>query len=235
MEKSKQSEEAILKLGEKLISELELDYTFNTLARWIAHYLTELMGTIEGCKSKDEKIKLQKECCNLILELWAEKDKLPIQKPLDNAQEFLQILSVLKKSNKRVSIMPRWIEYRSVSSDSPWSNFVEKVKNNSEKIFYHSIEANLNSDLLLKDNEWFDNHKEFLSDEEKELIEHLNLVAKIDFASGVIDLNDDSKEKKATREDRLNYIFEEIEKLIDEEKNELLKLKKLVFKKLKKD
>ncbi|CAM4295861.1 hypothetical protein [Gillisia limnaea] len=228
-----QSEEEILKLGKKIISELELDYTVNTLARWMAHYLAELMGSIEACKSEDDKIKLQKECCNLILKLWKKKDSLPFQKPLDNAQEFLQILAVLKKGKDRTSLMPRWLEYHSISDDSHWLHFVQKVKNNSEKIFYHAFEANLHRDLLLKNNEWLNNHKDFLTDVEKELIEHLNSIAKIDFLSGVVDLNDNSKEKKVNNEDRLNFVFKEIEKLIDEERKSLEELKRSVFKSLK--
>ncbi len=234
MAQSKHSEEEIIKLGEKLISELKLDYTTNTLSRWLVHYLAEQMIKIEDCKDEDLKMKLQKECCNLILDLWQKKDRLPIQKPLDNVGNFLEILTVLKKENNNISILPRWIEYRSVSSGSPWSNFVEKVKNNSEKIFYHSIEANVHKDLLLKDNEWLNNHKEFLSKEEQELIQHLNSMVKIDFSSGVVDMNN-YNEESVNREDRVKYIFNEIEKLIEEEKKELLKLKKQVFKEFNKN
>jgi len=233
MAKLKQSEEEILKLGKKLISELNLDYSVNTLARWMAHYIAELIISIENCKSKDEKRKLQKECCELILDLWDKKDRLPIYKPLDDLQEFLEILTVLKDENKTNSILPRWIEYRSLKNNSPWSNFVNKVKNNSEKIFYHSIEANLYKDLLLKDNEWLNKHQGFLSDKEKELIEHLNSVAKIDFTSGVVDLNEKLNDETVTNEERLNYIFKEIVELIEEEKNELHNLKKTIFKSLK--
>lgn len=65
MEQSKHSEEEILKLGRKLIKELELVYTVNTLARWLSHYLAELMVNIDNCESEEEKTELQKECCNV--------------------------------------------------------------------------------------------------------------------------------------------------------------------------
>ncbi|MEQ3663784.1 hypothetical protein [Olleya sp.] len=232
MEKSKQSEEDILKLGKKLISELKLDDTVNTLARWMTHYLAELMCSIETTESETDKIELKKECCNLIIELWQIRDRLPIQKPLDNAHEFLEILRVLKKEEKSASMMPRWVEYRTVPRDSPWSSFVEKVKHNSEKIFYRAIEVNLNNELLIKDNEWLNEHKEFLSDEEKEIIQHLNTISKIDFSSGVIDLDDESNKKEVNPEERLKVVFEEMEKLIEEEKKVLKDLKKMFFKSL---
>ncbi|PTX62355.1 hypothetical protein C8N46_103455 [Kordia periserrulae] len=57
------------------------------------------------------------------------------------------------------------------------------------------MEANLHKELLLKDNEWLENHEEFLSGEEKELIRHLNSMAEIDFSSGVVDMNDYPKKK----------------------------------------
>jgi hypothetical protein len=236
MEQSKHSEEEIIKLGKKLISELKLDYTTNVLSRWMAHYLAELIVKIEDCKSEEVKAKLQEECCSLILEIWGKRDRLPIQRPLEGVREFLKIVTILKKEkeNTIISILPRWIEYQSISGDSPWSNFVEKIKNNSEQIFYHSTEANLHKELLVKDNEWLKNHEEFLSDDEKKIIKHLNSMAKIDFSSGVVNMNDHPK-KNVSREERLNYVFDKIEKLIEEEKAELLKLKEHIFKDLNKD
>ena len=43
MEKLKHSEDAILKLGKKIIKELQLEHTGNTLVRWMIHYISELM------------------------------------------------------------------------------------------------------------------------------------------------------------------------------------------------
>ena len=232
MEKLKQSEEEILKLGKKLISELELDDTVNTLARWMAHYLAELMSSIETTESETDKAKLKKECCNLIIELWKIKDKLPFEKPLDNAHEFLEILRVLRKEDNAASLRLRWSQYRSVERESPWSDFLEKVKGNSEKIFCHAIELNLNQELMLKDNDWLKDHKEFLSDEEAELIEHLDMLAKIDFSTGVVDLNDIPSKKEVNPEERLKVVFDEMEKLIDEERKSLKDLKKTIFKSL---
>ena len=232
MAKLKQSEENILKLGKKLISELELDDTSNTLARWMAHYIAELMASIEASKSDTEKAKLKKECCNLIIELWQMKDRLPFEKPLDNAHEFLKILRVLKKADNAASLRPRWLQYRSVDRQSPWSDFLEKVKGNSEKIFCHAIELNLNQELMLKDNEWLKNHKEFLSEEEIEFIEHLDMLSKIDFSTGVVDLNNKPNKKEVNPEERLKVVFDEMEKLIDEERKSLKSLKKTIFKSL---
>lgn len=39
MEKLKHSEDAILKLGKKIIKELQLEHTGNTLVRWMIHYI----------------------------------------------------------------------------------------------------------------------------------------------------------------------------------------------------
>tara|TARA_R110002094_G_scaffold41675_1_gene54033 strand:+ start:953 stop:1597 length:645 start_codon:yes stop_codon:yes gene_type:complete len=211
MAKSKQSEDSILKLGKKLISELELDDTSNTFARWMAHYIAELMASIKASKSDTEKAKLKKECCNLIIELWQMKDRLPFEKPLDNAHGFLKILRVLKKADNAASLKPRWSQYRSVERESPWSDFLEKVKGNSEKIFCHAIELNLNQELILKDNEWLTNHKEFLSEEKIELIEHLDMLAKIDFSTGVVNFNDRASEKDVNPEERLKVVFDEME------------------------
>jgi hypothetical protein len=43
------------KLGEKLIKELNLEYSSNTLARWMSHYIAELISGINAAESESEK------------------------------------------------------------------------------------------------------------------------------------------------------------------------------------
>jgi hypothetical protein len=58
MEKLDHSAE-IINLGKKLVTELKLDNSVNTLGRWMAHYLAELMVAVENEKSLIKKRKLQ--------------------------------------------------------------------------------------------------------------------------------------------------------------------------------
>jgi len=162
MAQLKRSEEEIIKLGEKLVKELDLEYSTNTLARWMSHYLAELIQNIEKSESKKEKKLLQQECCDIILKVWSQKDNLPIIKPLDNLKPIIEILQVLQE-DKTVHVHPRWIEYNSTLRNNEWASFVDLVKNNSERIFDKVLQINLHEDLLTKDKEWLAENGSFLT------------------------------------------------------------------------
>lgn len=226
----KHSEEEIIKLGKKLVKELDLEYSTNTLARWLAHYLAELIESIDKAGTEQEKKSLKKECCEVILKVWSRKDNLPIRKPLDDLKPVIEILQVLKE-NKEVSILPSWIEYNSFPRESEWAYFVDIVKNNSEKIFSKVVQCNLHKDLLSKDKEWLKENKSFLSRDEINFLELIDVMSENDFNTGVVDLNNFEMSDDNTQ--RIEFMFNELESLIDEQKNELLKIKNNYLKKKK--
>lgn len=217
------SEEEIIKLGKKLVKELDLEYSTNTLARWISHYIAELIQNIDNSESKEEKKILQQECCDIILKIWSQKENLPITKPLDNLKPVIEILQVLKEE-KEVSILPRWLEYNSLPRESKWASFVDLVKNNSEQIFSKVVQMNLHKDILSKDKEWLKENKSFLSRDEISFLELIDVMSNNDFNTGVIDLN--NFEMSDNNSERIKFMFDELENLIDEQKKELLKIKK---------
>lgn len=223
MAQLKHSEEQIIKLGEKLVKELDLEYSTNTLARWMSHYLAELMQNIDNIESEGEKKILQKECCDIILKVWSQKENLPITKPLDNLKPIIEILEVLKEQ-KEVSILPRWLEYNSLPRNNEWASLVDLVKNNSEQIFSKVVQMNLHKDILSKDKEWLKENKNFLSRDEINFLELVDVMSDNDFSKGVIDLND--FEMSDDNSKRIKFMFDELENLMDEQKKELLKIKK---------
>lgn len=223
MAQLRHSEEEIIKLGKKLVRELDLEYSTNTLARWMSHYLAELMGNIDNIKSEEEKTILQQECCDIILKVWSQKENLPITKPLDNLKPIIEILEVLKEQ-KEVSILPRWLEYNSLPRNNEWASLVDLVKNNSEQIFSKVVQMNLHKDILSKDKEWLKENKSFLSRDEINFLELIDVMNDNDFSKGVIDLN--NFEMSDDNSKRIKFMFDELENLIDEQKKELLKIKK---------
>ncbi|HRE76379.1 MAG TPA: hypothetical protein PLL09_01010 [Flavobacterium sp.] len=224
MEQSKRSEDEIIKLGEKLVKELDLEYSVNTLARWMSHYLAELIHNIDNAKSKEEKKLLQRECCDLILKVWSQKESLPIRIPSDDLKPVIEILQVLKEE-KDSGILPRWFGRSwNLPHKNQWASFVDLVKNNSEEIFDKVVQMNLHKDILCKDEKWIKENKEFLSKEEINFLELLDVLSQNDKnKSGVIDLND--FELSDDNEQRIDFMFNELERLIDEQKQELLKIK----------
>lgn len=222
MEKLKHSEESIIKLGEKLVTELNLEGSSNTLARWMSHYIAELIEKINLATSEENKEQLQQECCDLILKLWSNKEDLPIIKPLGNLKPLIEILEVLKEE-KEVSISPHWLEYHSMPRDNEWVSFVDLVKNNSEIIFNKVAQMNMHKDILLKDKEWMKENKEFLTQEEKDFLSVADVMSKFYKSLGVVDLNNfdisDDNQK------RVNEMFDDLEKLIDDQKESLQKVR----------
>lgn len=222
MEQLEHSEEEIIKLGKKIVKQLDLEYSTDTLARWMSHYLAELIVNVDKAICDIEKKQLQKECCDVILKLWSQKENLPIKKPLQNLNPVIEILQVLNEE-KEDGIFPSWMEYRASSLDSEWSHFVDLVKNNSEKLFNKVIQMNIYEYLLNKDEEWMKEHKQFLKSDELEFLEIVDSIARFKNDIAIIkiageELHDDNKL-------RIEQIFDDLENLIDEQKNYLLKLR----------
>lgn len=228
MAQSKQSEEEIIKLGKRLIQELKLEYTVDTLARWMVHYLAELIQNVEKCKSKEEKKKLQKECCDIILKIWSKKEDLPIRQPLENLKPIIELLKVFKKDE--LSYLPNWLEYRHLPRNNEWAAFIDLVKNNTEKLFLTVVNTNLNKELLAKTSDWFIENKDFLSVEEKDFLQHLEMLTWSNDNSGVYDFNNyEPKIEKLSADEKNKLIFDEMEELIEQQKQELERLKNIIL------
>ena len=226
MAQLKHSEEEIIKLGEKLVRELDLEYSSNTLARWMSHYVAELIQNIDNVESKEEKKELQQECCDIILKIWSQKENLPITKPLDNLKPVIEILQVLNEKQES-SVLPRWLGRNwKPPHKNKWASFAHLVKNNSDEVFEKIIQMNLHEDLLSKDKEWLKENKKFLSKDEVNFLELID-VMNDKFPTGVVDLN--NFELSDDNMHRIEYMFDELENLIDEQKLELLKIKRNII------
>lgn len=227
MAQLKHSEGEIIKLGEKIVKELNLEYSSNTLARWMSHYIAELIQNIDKAESKEEKKILQQECCDIILKIWSQKENLPIIKPLDNLKPVIEILQVLNEKQES-SVLPRWLGRNwKLSHKNQWASFAGLVRNNSNEVFEKILQMNLHKDLLSKDKEWLNENKKFLSKDEVNFLKLIDVLSD-KFPTGVVDLN--NFELSDDNMQRIEYMFKELENLIDEQKNELLKIKKKYLK-----
>ena len=81
----------------------------------------------------------------------------------------------------------------------------------------------ISEEVLEKDKEWIEEHGSFLSDDEKSVVEYLDSIREI-----TISFHGD-EEKEETEIEKIKKTFEELEQLLDEQKQELLKLKKLTL------
>jgi len=232
MEKSKPSPEAIIKLGNKITQELQLDFKNNTLGKWMAHYVAELIHEAENCETEEEKKTKQKECCEIILKLWRDREHIPgISKPLDELNPLIELLDKLKQDDYAY---PHWLnEYK--SENISWSKFADNIRNCSEEIFKLCFYAAVNSELLEKKQNWVKEHGDMLSEEELKMFEHLtNLVNGSKYLKIVFVPRGSESEKEINLDelsgvDRYNAIFDRIQSEIDEMSSKLDALKKRVI------
>lgn len=86
---------AVLALGKKLVTELELGDSVDTLGRWMSHYLAELMHEAEVAAGEDRIIK-QAQVRDSVLALWAHRFELPSGKrPFGEFEPILRALANL--------------------------------------------------------------------------------------------------------------------------------------------
>lgn len=86
---------ATLELGRKLVKELGLDQSVDTLGRWMAHYIAELIQDAEKASAEEEPAKME-ACCDAILNLWKHRHMLPDGKrPFEELEPILRSLESL--------------------------------------------------------------------------------------------------------------------------------------------
>lgn len=87
--------EATLQLGRKLAKELGLDQSVDTLGRWMAHYIAELIHDAENASAEERPAKMQ-VCSEAILNLWRCLHELPDGKrPFEEHEPILRALESL--------------------------------------------------------------------------------------------------------------------------------------------
>lgn len=95
MEDSK-AQNKILTLGKAIVKELELDPGVDTLAKWMAHYVAEMIVSAENL-SGYKKTKAEKLCFDIILKLWERRWSIPHNKPF--LQDFESLFETVDKLN----------------------------------------------------------------------------------------------------------------------------------------
>lgn len=101
---------AILELGKRITKELGIDQSVDTLGRWMAHYIAELIVDAEKAHPEERLAKMQ-TCCDAILNLWKHRHTLPDgRRPFEEIEPLLRTLKSLDPEDDT----PRY--FRSVRS-----------------------------------------------------------------------------------------------------------------------
>ncbi len=83
---------AVMTLGKQIVKELDLEDSVDTLGRWMAHRIAELMERAEQAETEAEQEAAKRECTNVIIKLWEHRTKFPFKPPLADIAKFLKNL-----------------------------------------------------------------------------------------------------------------------------------------------
>ena len=85
----------VVKLGKRLVTELDGDESRDTLSHWMAHHIADLIKRLEAQGSGD-RLELEAECRRAILELWAHRNSFrSSSRPFAKLDRLLNTLEAL--------------------------------------------------------------------------------------------------------------------------------------------
>lgn len=150
---------ATLDLGRKLTQELGIDQSVDTLGRWMAHYIAELIQDTEKASAEERPSKMQ-VCCDAILSLWKHRHMLPDGKrPFEELEPLLRALESL---DPEVNI-PRYFRLVRAAADNTkendetksWLEFIDSLDYSAKILIRYGLTQAAQSSLN-RSAEWID-------------------------------------------------------------------------------
>jgi len=216
-----QQPEAILALGKKIVEELDLADSVDTLGRWMAHYVAELIQQAEQTTDQEQRTAIQKACFETILKLWDHRATI-LHKASPGAS-LASAIAVLKAANGQDRENLYW-RHDTRNTAHPWAGFIQSLRQAVDRIVLYCVSGSVNEELLIKEKEWAEQHGHFLTDDELEIVEDIDTLLQ-----GGHPLFDrvvlvDSKTKALSTEERQSIILTKIEEILNEQLENLRKL-----------
>jgi len=195
-------QERVISLGKRISEEFEQGNHPDTLSRWMAHYIAQLINEAEN-NTEVKKKKAEKECFKTILKLWEYKSYFPDgKKPFKRFDVIFDTLEKLNPDNRNMFF------YRNQSEDEEPDDDLVKKSMRAAQIIDEAARVWL--ECILKD------AVEFATDDKiKEWLkmamptkrrDEINIYFKI--------LNsDDNDDLKSRIESQINHLEKRIEQL----------------------
>lgn len=149
-------------MGRKIVDELGLADSTDTLGRWLAHYLAEQMERAASVTGEETDAARQ-ACVDLILRIWAQRHQWPLSSPLNAVAEKLEAL---------VNPKPRYFHPKQDPRE-PWPEMRERLEDMHRQEQQICLMAEIAELDLTGDREYLRDHPDLLSEEEKHIIEKL--------------------------------------------------------------
>lgn len=135
-------DEAILALGRKLVEELGMTQSVDTLGRWLAHYLAELIKDAEEAGEAEGLFKKEK-CFNAILQLWDHRnDTSRFTKPFEGIESICKSLEHLIQDYRGPAYLSK-VGLESISkserADTSWGYDIESIDTAAKTLIKHCL------------------------------------------------------------------------------------------------
>ena len=150
----------VLRLGTRIVHELGLEPSVDTLGRWMAHHLGEVMQEVESAEGSDKE-QAQERAVDLILKLWSHRRNLPGGAyPLNDLEPVMSVIGRLRSEAS---------PYQRYSADAT-EKLLARIFDGLRLVVAHGILLIAGSEKLPDD---LDAATPFLDDEERQLIEEV--------------------------------------------------------------
>ncbi|MGJ8640064.1 MAG: hypothetical protein ACSHYA_11810 [Opitutaceae bacterium] len=149
--------DAVLTLGKKLVDELGIQKSVDTLGRWMCHYIAELIDAAENAQADEAEAK-KKLCCDEILKLWEHRNSFPPDKrPFQRFEELEEILKKLDPDNTRLHYFPNLRRPKDDGEKNTraekWFDTIEEIDRGSRELIRICL-SNAVEDATDKAKEW---------------------------------------------------------------------------------
>jgi hypothetical protein len=212
----------VLDLGRRLVQELNLDETCQTLAKWMAHYLAEQILATEKEKKPSARRAAQARCRDVILRLWAERANLPARaRPLGRLDEVLTALQAIRADQTQFTMM---VDRAANQMKNPWLAFARDSYVGDKRMAYIAFLTGVLTARFGDEKRWLDEHSKHLSRQERKMIQSLDswLNTRIDWLTQT----EQSSVASIPPAKRTQIILKELEGSLEKQKRAYQQLKK---------
>lgn len=150
-------------LGQRIVNELGLAESADTLGRWLDHHLAEQMERAAAAPAGEGGEAARRECVDLIVRLWERRYHSPLSRPLKEVAAELEALT-----------NPEPHHYRALDeAPSPYLDLLDQLQDLHQQEVRLCLNGWVAGLDLTQEREYLRDHPEYLSDEERRVSEQL--------------------------------------------------------------